>query len=116
MKVFDLISQQNETRQVSFHKSCKCEFLLNETVCNDKQKWNNDKCRCECLQIEKFDNNFFWNVVNCMCEHKKTAKEMSVECEEMIDDILNNKTVSITKYVENCSFNNINWYYDLFLC
>ena len=41
---------------------------------------------------------------------------MSDDCEEIIDDILNNKTVSITKYVENCSFNNINWYYDLFLC
>ena len=44
VKFFDLISQQNELRQVSFYKNCKCDCLLNETVCDDKQKWNKDEC------------------------------------------------------------------------
>ena len=82
---------------VSFHKSCKYDCLLNKAVCNDKQKWNNKECRCDCLKIEECDNIFFWNVVNCRCEHKKVAKLISEECEEIVDDILNNKTVSITK-------------------
>ena len=57
-KVFDLISQQNEMKEISFHKSCKCDCLLNETVCNDKQKWNSEKCQCKCLKIEKCKDGF----------------------------------------------------------
>ena len=33
---------------------------------------------------------------------KKAAKLATEECEEIIDDITQNKTISITKYVENC--------------
>ena len=57
----------------------KCDCLLNETVCNDKQKWNKDECKCECLKTENCDNNSFWNLVNCRCEHKKAAKLMVEE-------------------------------------
>ena len=47
VKVFDLMSRENVLRNVSFHESCKCNCLLNENVCNNKQKWNKNKCRCE---------------------------------------------------------------------
>ena len=74
-KVFDLISQQNELREVSFHKSCKRDCLLNETVCNDKKKWNENNSKCECLKIENYDVGFSWNFSSCECkESKKTAK------------------------------------------
>ena len=46
VKSFDLISRKNVLRNVSFHKSCKCGCLLDEKVCNNKQKWNKNKCRC----------------------------------------------------------------------
>ena len=102
VKVFDLTSQQNEFRDIQFHESCKCDCLLNQTACDDKQKWNKDECKHECLKIEKCDNNSFWNVVNCRCEHKKAGKLIAEkECEE-INDFTQNKTVLITKYVENC--------------
>ena len=52
VNVFDLISQQNELRQVRFHESCKCNCLLNERVCNDKQRWNENECKFECLKME----------------------------------------------------------------
>ena len=42
VKVFDLISQQNMLRNVSFHKSCKCGCSLDKKVCNNKQKWNKE--------------------------------------------------------------------------
>ena len=104
VKVFDLIYQQNELRNVQFHRSCKCDCLLNETGCNIKQKWDGDNCKCECLKIENCDIGFSWNFSSCKCEEsKKEAKVMvEEECKEMVDDILNNKTISITKYVENC--------------
>ena len=45
VNVFDLISQQNKFRNTAFHESCKCGCLLDEKVCNNKQKWNKETCR-----------------------------------------------------------------------
>ena len=28
---------------------CKCR--LDASVCNDKQRWNNGKCRCQCKEL-----------------------------------------------------------------
>ena len=52
IKVFDLISQQNVLKNITFHKGFKCDCLLDEKVCNNKQKWNKDKCKGECLEIK----------------------------------------------------------------
>ena len=35
---------------INRHETCKCECRLNSIVCNDKQRWNNNKCRCECKE------------------------------------------------------------------
>ena len=86
-------------KDIEFYESCKCDCLLNETICNSKQKWNKDECTCECLKIEECHNNSFWNVVNCRCEHKKAAKLMVEEEEFDIETnhIIQNKTISIIK-------------------
>ena len=95
VKVFDLISQQNVLKNITFHKSCKCDCLLNEKVCNNMQKWNKNKCRCECLKIEECNDNSSWNVVNCRCEFKKVAKlKTTEECDVETNDIVQNKTTS----------------------
>ena len=57
VEVFDLISQQNVLKNIIFHKSCKCDCLLDEKVCNNKQKWNKNKYRCECSKIEECNGN-----------------------------------------------------------
>ena len=44
VKVFNLMSRTNETRHIKWHETCKCECRLDAIVCNDKQRWNNDKC------------------------------------------------------------------------
>ena len=38
----------NETRNVLWHESCKCVCKLNSSVCNNKQIWNSNTCRCDC--------------------------------------------------------------------
>ena len=38
----------NETRHIKWHETCKCKCRLDASVCNNKQRWNNDKCQCEC--------------------------------------------------------------------
>ena len=47
IKVFSLVlmSRINETRHVSWHETYTCKCRLNAIVCNNKQRWNNDKCR-----------------------------------------------------------------------
>ena len=47
VKVFNLMSGTNETRHIKRHETCKCKYRLDESVCNNKQSWNDDKCRCE---------------------------------------------------------------------
>ena len=45
---FDLMSRTNETRHIKWYKTCKCKCRLDASVCNNKQRWNEDKCTCEC--------------------------------------------------------------------
>ena len=71
VKFFDLISKKNVLKNISFHQNCKSGCLLDEKVCNNLQKWNEDKCRCECLKIKDCDIGYSWNVNNCRCEMKK---------------------------------------------
>ena len=61
----------NETRDIEWHETCKCKCRLYASICNNKQRWNNDKCRCECKElIDKgvWDKGFIWNPSNCQCE------------------------------------------------
>ena len=93
VKLFDLISQQNDLREVSFHESCKCECLLNVTVCNDKQKWDENNCKFKCLKQENCDVGSSWNFSSYEYEASKKAAKLMVEekCEEIVDDILQKK-------------------------
>ena len=49
--MFNLISRTNETRHIEWHKTCKCKCRLDASVYNNKQRWNDDKCRCECKEL-----------------------------------------------------------------
>ena len=46
VKVFNPVSRTNETRHIKWHETCKCECRLDASVFNNKQRWNDDKCRC----------------------------------------------------------------------
>ena len=48
VKVFNLMTLTNETRHTKWDESCKCICRLDKIICNIKQQWNEDKCRCEC--------------------------------------------------------------------
>ena len=116
IKVFNLISWSNQTKQIEWHETCKCKCGLNSSVCNNKQRWNKDKCRCECKKLvnkKRCDKGFVSNPSNCNCEcdkscdiseyldHKnckcrrKIAGELLEECIENINEraIIYNKTL-----------------------
>ena len=34
-------------QDIKWYETYKCICRLDASVCNNKQRWNNDKCRCE---------------------------------------------------------------------
>ena len=51
VKIINLILRTNKTRHIEWHKTGKCKCRLNASVCNNKQRWNNDKCRCSFKEL-----------------------------------------------------------------
>ena len=76
VRVFNLISRNNETRHIKCHETCKCICRLDKIICYSKQRWNENKCRCECKElIDKgvCDKGYIWNLSNCECECDKSC-------------------------------------------
>ena len=102
VKVFKLTSRANGTRCIKWHETCNCICRLDASVCNNKQRWNNNKCRCECKElVDKgiCDKRFIWNLINCECECDK-----SCDVGKYLDYANCGKRL-IDKLVEECSEN-----------
>ena len=118
VKVFNLMSRINETRQIVWHETCKCICRFTSAVCNSRQIWNEDKCGCECREhlINKMicDKGYIWNPSNSACEcdklcdighyldykncvcRKGLVDKLVEECINVIDgDTMYNETLSI---------------------
>ena len=72
IKVYNILMILNETRSVLWHESCKCVCKLNSSVCNNKQIWNGDTCRCDCNKdfagIINCTKGYTWNPSTCECQ------------------------------------------------
>ena len=126
VKVFNLMSRINETRQIIWHETCKCVCRLTNAICSSKQIWNKDKCRCECKEylINKLvcDKGYIWNPSGCKCEcdklcdvgqyldykncvcRKSLIDNLIEECVNVVDeDIMRNEAIddcpSCTPYI-----------------
>ena len=54
----------------------RVSVYVDKIICNSKQQWNEDKCRCEYKQlIDKgvCDKGFIWSPSNCECECNKSC-------------------------------------------
>ena len=118
VKVFNPMSRTNETSHIEWHKTFKYKCRLYASVCNNKKRWNEDKCRCECKQLigkGMCDKGFIWNPSNCACEcdkscdigeyldyknckcRNKLVDKLVEECGENIDGnkMLHNETLDV---------------------
>ena len=103
IKVFNLMSRTNETKHIEYHQTGECKCRLDASVCN-KQRWNEDKYRCECTElIDKgsCDKGFISNPSNYDCECDKLCG-----IREYLDyeNCTCRKTI-VDKLVEECSEN-----------
>ena len=141
MPVYKFLTMLNETGNVLWHESCKCVCKLNSSVCNNKQIWNGDTCRCDCNEdfagIISCDKGYTWNPSTCECQcdtwckpgqyldHKncvcknKLVGRVIEECTSIINGtMINNKDNNTTE------FNTINYVFiglffltlDIFFC
>ena len=113
------MSGTNETRRV-WHETCKYKSRFNSSVCNNKQRPNDDKYRCECKELiyrGAFDKGFIWNPSNCECECYKSCDfseyldYKNCECKKRLADKLAEectKNIEETKLVEITSAKNEN--------
>ena len=74
MKVYNFLMKLNETRNVLWHESCKCVCRLNSSICNSKQIWNSDTCRCDC-------NEDFAGIINCTEGYMLNPSTCACECD-----------------------------------
>ena len=104
VKLFNLVSGTNETRHIEWHETCKCKCRFKSSVCNNKQCYNHDKCRCECKElIDKgiHDKGFIWNPSICESECYK-----SCGLSEYLDyKNCKHKKRLVNKLVEECTEN-----------
>ena len=72
MQVYKFLMNLNETRNVLWHGSCQYVCKLNLSVCNNKQIWNGDTCRCDCNEdfvgIINCTKGYTWNPSTCKCQ------------------------------------------------
>ena len=123
VKVFNIMSKTNERRHIEWYETCKCKCRLDGSVCNNKQHWNDEKCRCECKELIDegvCDKGSIWNPSNCECEcdkscdigeyldhenckcRKKLVDKLVYECTENIDEV-KIAEVTLTENNRKCS-------------
>ena len=69
-------SNLHQIRHIEWHETCKCKCRLHATVCNKKERWNNDKYKFECKElIDKgiCDKGFICKPRNCEGECDKSC-------------------------------------------
>ena len=70
------MSWSNQTKHIKLHETCKYKCRLNSSVCSNKQKWNENRCRYECkkelIDRQRCDKGFISNPSNCSCECYKS--------------------------------------------
>ena len=92
----------NETRPTKLHKTCKCICRLNKIICNNKQRWNKNQCRCECKKLTYkgvYDKGYIFNPSNCKCECDKSCNTsqyldyLDCKCKKKIIDLIVEKCI-----------------------
>ena len=71
------------------HISCEHKCKFDGRKCNENQKWNIDKCWCECKKHNISEKNYIWNPSTCSCKNGKylasIIDDSVVRCDEIID-------------------------------
>ena len=105
VKVFNMITNKNEAKEMTKHISCDCKCKFNSTPCNLNQKWNNRTCQCECKNYRKCKKNCSWNPSTCIYENDKYSKIIIDDSKIVCDEIISVKDIVSTKRTNTIATN-----------
>ena len=66
-----MITGINELKTLTKHRSCWLKCKSDGQKCNPNQRWNNDKCWCECRKHHICEKDYVWNYATCNCKYGK---------------------------------------------
>ena len=127
VKVFYMLARINETRKITWHESCKCICRSTKAVCNNKQEWNENKCKCVRKEdlIDKLvcDKGYIWNPSTCTCDCNKYCEvgqyldyDVCVCRKKLIDFLIEQCTnIADIENKNNLMINENNIYFILFI-
>ena len=107
--VFNMITWINESKTLTKHTSCKCKCRFDERKCNSDQRWNNNKCWCECKKRHVCEKDYVWNPATCNCENGKhlasIINDSAITCDEIIESYYEETNFSEKK--ATCKMQNV---------
>ena len=88
LRVFNMITAINESKTLTTHISCEFKYKFDLTRYNSNQRWNDDKCRCECKKHQICEKDYVWNLATYNCENGKylasIMDDSTIICDEVI--------------------------------
>ena len=96
------ITGVNESRTLTKHISCKYECKFDSKKCNSNQKWNNNKCQCECKNPKEhrvYKKNYIWNPARCSCKNGKSIGSVIDDSLVKCDEIIKETKTTLTKTI-----------------
>ena len=89
VKACNLVTRINEAKTLVKHISYDFECKFNSATCNSSQKWNNNKCQCECKKYFTCKKRYSRNPGTCVCEScrylKRIVDNSLIVCDEVIN-------------------------------
>ena len=89
--MLNVITGINESKTLTKHVSCECKCKFDAEKCNSNQKWNNDKCCCECKRHHICEKYYIWYSATCNRENGKYLVSIIdnsvITCDEIIDAV-----------------------------
>ena len=76
--LFNMITKIIEAKVLVKYLSSNCKWKFDSETCNSNQKWNNDKCQCECKKCHACKKDCSWNPSTCICESSRYLKVLLI--------------------------------------
>ena len=86
-----MITGKNESEILTKDISSECKWKFDEKKCNSNQKWNKNKCWCECKKRHICEKECIWNPATCSSRKRKYLASIVdnsvITCDGIIDAV-----------------------------
>ena len=87
-----MIARTNESKTLTKHISCECKCSFDGSKCDLDQRWNKNKCLCECKNPKEHnvcEKCYIWNPAPYSCKNGKyvgsITEDSLITCGEVME-------------------------------